>query len=221
MKRTLAFAAILGAGILASASAFAQTSVTATTDLNVRSGPGPQYPVIGVLARDGSANLNGCLENSSWCSVTFSGGEGWAFSDYLVADNAGTRVVVTQRPAELDVPVVVHEGIGAGPIAGATTGAIAGAVIGGPVGAAVGGVAGAATGGLVEGAVTPPEEVRTYVSANPVDQVYLDGELVVGASLPETVQVREIPQYEYRYVYVNGQPVLVEPETRRIVYILR
>ena len=43
----------------------------------------------------------------------------------------------------------------------------------------------------------------------------------MGASLPETVELREIPDYEYRYVYVNGQPVLVEPSSRRIVYVMR
>ena len=43
--------------------------------------------------------------------------------------------------------------------------------------------------------------------------------MVVGASLPETVELREIPDYEYRYVNVNNQPVLVEPGTRRIVYV--
>ena len=31
--------------------------------------------------------------------------------------------------------------------------------------------------------------------------------------------LREIPDYEYRYSYVNGQPVLVEPSSRRIVYV--
>ena len=44
---------------------------------------------------------------------------------------------------------------------------------------------------------------------------------VAGAGLPETVVLREIPDYEYRYVYVNGQPVLVEPSSRRIVYVMR
>jgi hypothetical protein len=44
---------------------------------------------------------------------------------------------------------------------------------------------------------------------------------VVGAGLPETVALAEIPNYEYRYVYLNGQPVLVEPQSRKIVYVLR
>jgi uncharacterized protein DUF1236 len=36
------------------------------------------------------------------------------------------------------------------------------------------------------------------------------------------VQLRPVPDYStYRYVYVNGQPVLVDPASRRIVYIYR
>jgi hypothetical protein len=35
------------------------------------------------------------------------------------------------------------------------------------------------------------------------------------------VQLQTIPDYQYSYVYVNGLPVLVEPATRRIVYIYR
>ena len=38
---------------------------------------------------------------------------------------------------------------------------------------------------------------------------------------PETVQLLPVPDYEYNYVYVNGQPVLVEPQSRRIVYVVR
>jgi hypothetical protein len=69
--------------------------------------------------------------------------------------------------------------------------------------------------------VTPPDEVRTYVVENRTDPVYLEGEVVVGAGLPETVELVEVPDYEYRYRYVNGQPVLVDPATRRIVYVYR
>lgn len=205
--------------------ALAQTAVVATTDLNIRSGPGPEYPVIGAIASDDGAVLHGCLEASRWCQVSYGGIEGWAYSDYLIADNAGVEVVVTERPAEMSVPVVTYErpadGAAIGGLTGGAAGAVAGAIVGGPVGAAVGGIAGVAGGGLTGSLVDPAPEVRTYIQQNPVDPVYLDGEVVVGATLPETVVVREIPDYEYRYVYVNGQPVLVEPETRRIVYIVR
>ena len=59
------------------------------------------------------------------------------------------------------------------------------------------------------------------MTSNPVPQVYLNGEVVVGASLPQTVAVSPVPSYQYDYVYVDGQPVLVDPVTRQIVYIFR
>lgn len=212
---TVAFAAFTS---LASA----QTAVTATTDLNVRGGPGPQYPVVGLLEAGASADLNGCLDNSKWCRIGTGSGEGWVYSDYLSSDMGGTASVITERRA--DVPVVTYEAPqgGGGAVTGGATGAIAGAIIGGPIGAVVGGVAGAAIGGTAEGVASPPnEKVVTYVRTNKMEPVYLDGEVVVGASLPETVVLNEVPDYEYRYVYVNGQPVLVEPQTRRIVYVVR
>lgn len=225
MKAKLLISVAAGAVMALGGTAVAQQLVYATTDLNLRAGPGPEYPVIGVIAADGEATLNGCLDASKWCQVSAAGIDGWAYSDYLIGDSAGVEAVVTERPAEMQVPVVTYErqptGGEVGSLAGATTGAVAGAIIGGPIGAAVGGIAGAATGGAAGTILDPAPQVRTYIEENPVDPVYLEGEVVVGASLPDTVEIREIPDYEYRYVYVNGQPVLVEPDTRRIVYIVR
>jgi uncharacterized protein YraI len=207
----------LSAGLAASGAAFAATSATAVVDLNVRSGPGPEYPVVGLVGAGQQAVVTGCVQGSKWCSID---NGGWVYSDYLTADVSGSAVILTERPAAVEVPTVTYEPPKGGAVAGGmATGAVAGALIGGPVGAAVGTVAGAAVGATV--IEPPPEEVRTYVTTNTVDPVYLDGEVVVGAGLPETVTLREIPNYEYQYVYLNGQPVLVEPQSRRIVYVLR
>ncbi|TIN70424.1 MAG: DUF1236 domain-containing protein, partial [Mesorhizobium sp.] len=54
-----------------------------------------------------------------------------------------------------------------------------------------------------------------------LDPIYLEGEVVTGATLPDTVELREIPDYNYRYVYVNGQRALIDPQTRRIMYVVR
>jgi uncharacterized protein YraI len=219
----LASATVLGAALIASGAAFAQSTATATADLNIRSGPGPQYPVTGVINAGESATINGCIEGSSWCTVSSAGGEGWAFSDYLTADLSGETVVVTQRYQDIGVPVTTYDEGSApdGALMGGATGALAGALIAGPIGAAVGGVAGAAAGGTTGGLVDPPENVTTYVTSNQVEPVYLEGEVVVGAQVPETVQLTEVPEYEYRYVNINSQPVLVEPSTRQIVYVYR
>ena len=51
--------------------------------------------------------------------------------------------------------------------------------------------------------------------------VILNGEVVLGGGLPADVALNAVPDYEYDYAYVNQVPVLVEPTTRRIVYIYR
>ena len=196
--------------------ASAQTAVSATTDLNVRAGPGPTYEIVGVIGNKDTATLEGCTDSGSWCRVTVDGRSGWAYSQYLTADTGGETVVVTERRTEYPVVTYEDEG-GAGEVAGAATGAVAGALVGGPIGAAVGGAA-----GLVAGAaLNPPDERIEYVRSNPVDPVYLEGEAVVGAQVPETVELQTIPDYDYRYVYVNGQPVLVDPNNRQVVYVVR
>lgn len=80
---------------------------------------------------------------------------------------------------------------------------------------------GAASGATAGAIIDPPETVRTYVSANPLDPVYLEGEVIIGAGIPANVVLKAIPDYEYNYVYINGQPVLVDPGTRQIVYVIR
>jgi len=211
--------------LMLSGAALAQTAVTATSDLNIRSGPGPQYPVVGVIGVDRQAELLGCLDNSKWCQVSAAGVEGWAYSDYLMAEYSGREVVVTERAPEANIPTVTYEERGrtteAGSAAGIVGGAVAGALIAGPIGAAVGGIAGGAIGGAAGSVVEPTPEVRSYVTSHEVDPVYLDGEVVVGAGLPDNVEIHEVPDYEYRYAYVNSQPVLVDPADRRIVYIVR
>ncbi|SDB58761.1 DUF1236 domain-containing protein [Bauldia litoralis] len=201
--------------LMITSAAMAQMTATATTELNVRSGPGPQYDIVGLIQSNEAVAINGCLEGSKWCSVNANGVQGWSYSDYLIigSDNA---VVLTERTADLGVPVAMYEGPEAA-LPGAVGGAVLGAIMGGPVGAVVGGVAGAAVGAAID----PPERVIKYVAGNPMEPVYLQGEAVVGASLPGEVTVTPIPDYEYAYVYVNGTPVLVDPGTREVVYVIR
>lgn len=204
--------AIAAAAIVAlTGAASAQVNATATLDLNIRSGPGPQFPIVGVIESDSAVVLEGCTESGAWCSVDYDGTPGWAYSRYLAAEIDGAPIIIAERPAEFEVPVVEFNDSSVG-VAG---GAVAGALIGGPVGAVAGGAIGAAI------ADEPPVEVHTYVTANELDPVYLEGEVVVGAGLPEVVELHPIPDYEYSYVYVNGVPAVVDPGTRRIVHVIR
>jgi hypothetical protein len=74
---------------------------------------------------------------------------------------------------------------------------------------------------VVGATVAPPPAVGSYVTTNPGEPVSLQGEVVVGAGLPQSVALNPVPDYRYQYVYVNDMPVLVDPATRRIVYVFR
>lgn len=195
-------AAAAGFVLVAGSAAFAAMTATTVTDLNVRAGPGPQYPTVGLATRGSTAVLDGCIEGSKWCRIDVNGLRGWVYAQYLTTDLGGAAVVVQDRRSDLAVPVVTYEAQAGDPPLPAPGDELLGPVED------------------VE-PIVPPDTVRTYITTNPGDTVYLDGEVVVGAELPQTVEVRRVPDYTYDYASINGQPVLVEPATRRIVYVYR
>lgn len=218
MFRPLILTAMLAAGGLGAAAQAQTTDVTAWTDLNLRAGPGPGYPILGVIPAQAPVILRGCLAEQSWCQVEFDGQQGWASGDYLAVMQGDAPVAVYPQREAMKVETLTYEGDEAGnALAGGTLGAIAGAALGGPVGAAVGGAIGAGAGA----ASTPETTVTRYVMENPVEPVYLEGEVVTGATLPDVVELRPVPESTYSYAYVNGVPVLVEKSNRQIVYIVR
>lgn len=121
--------------------------------------------------------------------------------------------------AALAAPVIVPAAAfaQASTATGAVGGAAVGAVVGGPVGAVVGGVVGAGVGAAGE----PSQEVRTYVMKERRPSVRVEQEVVVGRQLPPNVTLYDIPQNdEYEYTVVNDRRVIVEPKTRKVVYIV-
>ncbi|SLN29187.1 Bacterial SH3 domain protein [Roseivivax jejudonensis] len=219
MKTRIIVLSTAVAGILATPLA-AQMTASTTTDLNFRAGPGPQYAAQGVIPADTAVDVAGCLEGGEWCEVTYDGATGWAYSAYLTTPVENEPVVLYEAPSTVEIETVTYEegNAGVGGAAGATWGAAAGSLlVGGPAAVAAGAVLGAATG--ASGAVE--EETVTYVRENPVEPVYLNGEVAVGAGVPETVEVYEVPEAGYSYLNVNEQTVVVDPETRRIVQVLR
>ncbi|WP_347139680.1 DUF1236 domain-containing protein [Paracoccus sp. SSK6] len=129
---------------------------------------------------------------------------------------AQTTVVTTPSTTVQEVQTDPNT-TGGGAAGGAASGAIAGAVVGGPVGAAVGGIAGAVLGDVSEDALTP--ETRTYVLENKTESVVIDGGVAVGTAIPQTATIQTIPNSQYQYVYVNDRPVLVDPQTRQVIYV--
>lgn len=186
--------------------AAAATLAAAVTPLNIRSGPGPQYSVIGAIPQRGQATVLGCIRGSLWCEVSYNGRQGWTYAQYLTATLSGRSLVLAQTINT--VPAVTYQA----PVE--------------TVGSAI--AAPAITGTLIEPApaaqplvIAPPPPVGSYVINHPVAPIYLNGEVVEGVGLPEDVALAPVPGYDYEYAYVNNQPVLVEPQTRRVEYIYR
>ena len=150
------------------------------------------------------AAVTGCIQDYSWCSIAVGAVTGWASAPYLVTDAGGHPTNLQVSGAQLGIPIVVPTGVGA-------------VVATPPVGAIVP-VAPDAT--VVE-PVLPAAEVLSYVTQQVVRPVLVDGEVMVGATLPAAVPVYPIPASPYVYSYVNGQRVVVEPTARRIVYVVR
>ncbi|EAB6718415.1 DUF1236 domain-containing protein [Escherichia coli] len=79
--------------------------------------------------------------------------------------------------------------------------------------------------------ITPEQDVviREYVAKQPPAVVVerpSNFELIVGAVVPDifkpgALSDNMVPGHKLQYVVIDGQTVLIEPETRRIVHIVR
>jgi uncharacterized protein YraI len=198
--RTTLFAA---AAVAVTSAASAAIVASAVIPLNVRSGPGPQYPVVGAIPANGKATVIGCIQDSMWCQVNIGGKQAWAYSKYLTATLSGRSLAVSEGLRQF--PAVTYEApavtVGAAPLPVVNGTIVDRSVTAAPL------------------ALTPPPTVREYVVGHPVQPVYLNGEVVAGAGLPAQVTLAPVPGYQYQYAYVNGVPVLVEPQTRQVTYV--
>ncbi|MGV1752235.1 DUF1236 domain-containing protein [Agrobacterium sp. CG674] len=190
---------MIAGGAFALLAGYANAAMVATTasDLSVRSGPGEDYPEVGLATRGSDAVLDGCIDGSAWCRVEVNGLRGWANADYLNVMYEGAPVILRERRSDINVPVVTYEktsNVQSEPNPGDPN---------------LGRV----------GEVNPPEQVMTYIDQHPGETITYDGDVVVGTTVPAGAQMVAVPDYEYSYVRINDRAVLVEPSTRRVVYV--
>lgn len=82
LRRFTAAAALAIAGLAATLSAAAAYPAVATSALNVRSGPGTQYTVLGTLQQNQVVEVFECTA-AGWCQVQDRTLNGWASARYL------------------------------------------------------------------------------------------------------------------------------------------
>jgi len=201
----IGLALLLGAATVAGP-ALALTASSPTGHLNVRSGPGFQYSVIGQIQANVPAQITGCVSDYSWCAVALPSGQtGWASAPYLVTSAGGTPKNLQVVGAQLGIPTITPVNTGAAVVATPPVGTMV------PVPPSVG----------VVQPVAPTPDVLSYVTMQAIQPVLVNGEVMVGATLPAAAPVYPIPASPYVFSYVNGQRVLVEPSARKIVYVVR
>jgi uncharacterized protein YraI len=80
----------------------------ATGDVNLRAGPGTQYPRVVVVPGAAEVEIFGCLPGYGWCDVGFAGVRGWVSSSYLQVAYEGQRYVGPTYVPRVGVPIVTY-----------------------------------------------------------------------------------------------------------------
>ncbi|MDD7909385.1 SH3 domain-containing protein [Pseudovibrio exalbescens] len=108
MKRILLLASglIVGMIMFAQVSAYASWTAYATTRVNMRTGPGTQFPILLQVPQTGVAVVHRCLR-SRWCDVSFRGVRGWVYGRYLKSGPL-PRTFVQPRIYVQPVPVTPY-----------------------------------------------------------------------------------------------------------------
>src|ERR1700678_3140187 len=104
MKRLLPVLFVLAA-MGCGAAAFAGPAYTQGA-LHLRAGPSADYPLVLSLPPNTLLNVNGCLDDWTWCDVDWGGNRGWVYGEYLYYDYQSHRVPVLQFGAQLGIGVV-------------------------------------------------------------------------------------------------------------------
>lgn len=99
------FALVLPLSLLAAPQAHAsETKLSSAVEL--RSGPGHDYPAVKRLAKGLRMEVHGCLNTWDWCDVTWRGARGWVPSTTLEFQREDQRLPVGRYGTALGVPEV-------------------------------------------------------------------------------------------------------------------
>jgi len=102
---------VLAAALALTPAVFAATAADAApayarTAVNMRAGPGTDYPRIDVLRTGQRVELHGCLEGWSWCDVSIRGNRGWVSAAYLNASYQNRRMALRQVGPRINTPFI-------------------------------------------------------------------------------------------------------------------
>jgi uncharacterized protein YraI len=88
------------------ATASASSPGFVTTNLNVRAGPGTQFPAVAVFPAGSRVNVIGCTRGFGWCDVSARGIRGWVSGSFLEVAHQNRRVRAPSFGAQIGLPII-------------------------------------------------------------------------------------------------------------------
>lgn len=85
--------------------ASAETAYT-TKSVNMRAGPGREYPAVTRIREGTPVEVAGCLEDWTWCDVIAKGDRGWVYAGSLDYPYEGERAPILSRGQYYGLPVI-------------------------------------------------------------------------------------------------------------------
>ena len=95
----------IGFGLVVPRASLAQTAYTTRT-VNLRAGPGRDYPVVEQLPPGEPVEINGCLDDWTWCDVSIGNDRGWVYAGSLESPYRNRRVVIYGNGPMFGYPIV-------------------------------------------------------------------------------------------------------------------
>ncbi len=73
---------------------------------HLRAGPSVEFPLVVSLPPNTLLDVNGCLDDYTWCDVSWAGNRGWVYGNYLLYDYQDRRVPILSVGAALGIGIV-------------------------------------------------------------------------------------------------------------------
>jgi uncharacterized protein YraI len=95
----------IGFGLVVPTASLAETAYTTKT-VNLRAGPSREYPLVARVPAGMPVEVNGCVDDWTWCDVSPGNDRGWMYAGNLDSPYQDHRVVILGNGPNFGFPIV-------------------------------------------------------------------------------------------------------------------